>query len=118
MTSGLEIVLDAGKPAEAPPELRLPSPEDRAAEVSSSSGVWGCRMRRVGPTRRHSCLSGEPAGAEPPGWGCVALQFAICLLWAMAQTFSGVRQVECKDDSNLLPLIRFLEIQLTRGSKR
>jgi hypothetical protein len=35
----------------------------------------------------------------------------------MAQTFSGVRQVECKDDSNRLPLVRLPEIQLSRRSK-
>jgi hypothetical protein len=47
----------------------------------------------------------------------MALPVSICLLWAMAQTFNGVRRIECKDDSNRLPLVRFLETQLTGRCK-
>jgi hypothetical protein len=75
-------------------------------------------MRRVGLTRRHSCGSGELTGTVSPARGCVALPFAICLLWAMAQTFNGVREIECKDGSNHLSLVRLPEIQLARRSKQ
>jgi hypothetical protein len=35
----------------------------------------------------------------------------------MAQTPDGVRHIECKDDSNRLLFVRFLEIQLASGSE-
>jgi len=38
--------------------------------------------------------------------------------WAMPEAPIGVRKIKCKDDSNHLRLVRFLEIQLSRGSKR
>lgn len=49
---------------------------------------------------------------------CAALQFASCLLWALPEALIGVSKIKCKDDSNHLLLVRFFEIQLSRGSKR